>query len=130
MNIKNFFDEFEGFFNEFDHYFKFKPIKIVGETKGKKNGEDNEDLDKGSFSEGSLRLFLDSMITFFTLQKQLEECIQAQNFEGAADFRDRIKSLKESQKQIKELQRSMEQALDKQDYEKAAQIRDEIKNYH
>ncbi len=130
MNIKNFFDEFEGFFNEFDHYFKFKPIKIVGETKGKKTGDDSEDLDKGNFADGSLRLFIDSMIAFFTLQKQLEECIQAQNFEGAADFRDRIKSLKESQKQIKELQRSMDQALEKQDYEKAAQLRDEIRNFH
>lgn len=138
MSMKNFFDEFEQFFNEFDHYFKFKPIKVVGESKTEKGTDESGDWVKQTFTskDGSYQIS-----TFYRtsgkktktsevqdLQKQLDECVEKQEFEKAAELRDKIKSLKENQKHIKDLQKQLDEAVQKQEYEMAAQLRDQIKN--
>jgi len=139
MSMKNFFDEFESFFNEFDHYFKFKPLKVVGETKTEKVSDENGDWVKQTFAskDGSYQVS-----TFYRtstkkttpsktkdLQKELEDCIEKQEFEKAAELRDKINSLKENQKNIDSLKRQMEEAVKNQEFEKAAQLRDKIKSY-
>ena len=140
MNMKNFFDEFDSFFNDFDHYFNFKPVKIIGETKTEKGTDENGDWVKQSFTskDGSYHIS-----TFYRtaskkstsnktevkqLQKELETCVENQEFEKAAELRDKIKSLKENQKAIDSLKSKLDEAVKNQDFEKAAQIRDEIKS--
>lgn len=138
MSMKNFFDEFESFFNEFDHYFKFKPLKIVGETKTEKGSDELGDWTKQTFTskDGSYQVS-----TFYRtsskktansqtkdLQKELDECIEKQEFEKAAQLRDKIKTLKENQKNIDSLKKQMDEAVKNQEFEKAAELRDEIKS--
>lgn len=138
MSMKNFFDEFEQFFSEFDHYFKFKPIKIVGESKTEKGTDEFGDWVKQTFTskDDSYRISTfyrttsNKSINSVTkdLQKQLDECVEKQEFEKAAELRDKIKALKENQKHIKDLQKQLDEAVQKQEYEMAAQLRDQIKN--
>jgi excinuclease UvrABC helicase subunit UvrB len=138
MSMKNFFDEFESFFNEFDHYFKFKPLKVVGETKTEKGNDENGEWVKQTFTskDGSYQVS-----TFYRtstkkttssetkdLQKELEDCIEKQEFEKAAELRDKIKALKENQKHIDSLKKKMEEAVKNQEFEKAAELRDKIKS--
>ena len=135
--MKNFFEDFDSFFNEFDHYFKFKPFKIVGETKTEKGTDENGEWTKQTFTskDGSYKIS-----TFYRtsgkkttssevkdLQKQLEDCIENQEFEKAAELRDKIKTIKESQKQIDSLRKQMDEAVKNQEFEKAAELRDKIK---
>lgn len=138
MSMKNFFDEFDSFFNEFDHYFKFKPFKVVGETKTEKGTDENGEWTKQTFTskDGSYQIS-----TFYRtsnkkttssevkdLQKQLDECIDNQEFEKAAELRDKIKAIKENQKQVESLKKQMDEAVKNQEFERAAQLRDQIKN--
>lgn len=135
--MKNFFEDFDSFFNEFDHYFKFKPFKIVGETKTEKGTDENGEWTKQTFTskDGSYQIS-----TFYRtsgkkttssevkdLQKQLEDCIENQEFEKAAELRDKIKTIKESQKQVESLKKQMDEAVKNQEFEKAAELRDKIK---
>ena len=104
MSMKNFFDEFESFFNEFDHYFKFKPLKVVGETKTEKGSDENGEWTKQTFTSKDGNYQVSTFYRTSTkkattsqtkdLQKELEDCIEKQEFEKAAELRDKIKALK------------------------------------
>ena len=137
MSMKNFFDDFDSFFNEFDHYFKFKPFKVVGDTKTEKGTDENGEWTKQTFisKDGSYQIS-----TFYRtsgkkttssevkdLQKQLEDCIESQEFEKAAELRDKIKATKENQKHVDSLRKQMDEAVKNQEFEKAAELRDKIK---
>jgi excinuclease UvrABC helicase subunit UvrB len=138
MSMKNFLNEFEQFFNEFDGYFKFKPITILGESKTEKGSDEFGDWVKQTYSskDGSYQIS-----TFYRtsskkttnnqtkdLQKELDVCVEKQEFEKAAELRDRIKSIKENQKHLESLKKQMEEAVKNQEFEKAAEFRDQIKN--
>ncbi len=135
MSMKNFFDEFEQFFSEFDGLFKFKPIRVIGETKTEKGTDETGDWIKQSYTskDGSYQIS-----TFYRtskktnneiqdLQKQLDECIKLQEFEKAAELRDKIKSINQKSQNIQELQKKLDDAVQNQEFELAAQLRDEIK---
>jgi excinuclease UvrABC helicase subunit UvrB len=138
MSKKNFFDDFEQFFNDFDGLFKFKPIRIIGDTKTEKGSDELGDWVKQSYTskDGSYQIS-----TFYRtsnkkttsseqsdLQKQLDECVENQEFEKAAELRDKIKAIKENQKHLDSLKKQMDEAVKNQEFEKAAQLRDQIKN--
>lgn len=140
MSMKNFFDEFESFFNDFDHHFNFKPVRILGETKTEKGTDENGNWVKQSFSskDGSYKI-----TTFYRtsqntqsynknelkqLQKQLDLYVENQEFEKAAELRDKINGLKENNKVIDSLKEQLDEAVRNQDFEKAIKIRDEIKS--
>ena len=61
------------------------------------------------------------------LKSQLETSIEEQNFEKAAELRDKIKSLETDKEKILELQSELKKAVDHQDFERAIELRDEIK---
>ena len=138
MSKKNFFDDFEQFFNDFDGLFKFKPIRIIGDAKTEKGSDELGDWVKQSYTskDGSYQIS-----TFYRtsnkkttsseqsdLQKQLDECVENQEFEKAAELRDKIKAIKENQKHLDSLKKQMDEAVKNQEFEKAAQLRDQIKN--
>jgi protein-arginine kinase activator protein McsA len=139
--MKNFFDEMEQFFNEFDGFFKFKPIRLIGETKNEKGTDEFGDWVKQTFTskDGSYQISTfyrtnnkkitnDITVESSDLQKQLDECVKNQEFEKAAELRDKIKSIKENQKHVESLRKQMDEAVKNQEFEKAAQLRDQIKN--
>jgi protein-arginine kinase activator protein McsA len=135
MNMKNFLDEFEQFFNEFDGIFKFKPTKLMGETKSEKGSDESGDWVKQSYTskDGSYQITTfyrtskKSNVEVQDLQKQLDECVKRQEFEKAAELRDKIKGLNEKSKNIQNLQKKLDEAIQNQEFELAAQLRDEIK---
>ena len=139
--MKNFFDEFESFFNDFDHYFNFKPTKIIGETKTEKGSDEDGDWVKQTFQSKDglyqISTYYKTSLKKSTvsnksevkqLQKELNICVENQEFEKAAELRDKIKSLKENQKVIDSLKLELDEAIKNQDFEKAAKLRDEIKS--
>jgi protein-arginine kinase activator protein McsA len=133
--MKNFLDEFEQFFNEFDGIFKFKPTKLMGETKSEKGSDESGDWVKQSYTskDGSYQITTfyrtskKSNVEVQDLQKQLDECVKRQEFEKAAELRDKIKGLNEKSKNIQNLQKKLDEAIQNQEFELAAQLRDEIK---
>ncbi len=136
MSMKKLFDEFEQFFNEFDGFFKFKPIGIIGETKTEKGSDESGDWVKQTYTskDGSYQISTyyrtskKSNTENQDLQKQLDECVKKQEFEKAAELRDKIKSLNEKSKKIENLHKRLEEAIQNQEFELAAQLRDEIKS--
>jgi excinuclease UvrABC nuclease subunit len=137
MSMRNFFNDFEQFFNEFDGFFKFKPISIVGETKTEKGNDEKGEWVKQTFTskDGSYQVstFVRTSskvinVETSSLENELKQCIEKQDFERAAIVRDQIKAIKEGQKQKSILQKKLEEAIKNEEFELAAQLRDQIKN--
>ena len=61
------------------------------------------------------------------LERYLEECVKNQNYEKAAELRDKIKSLKNNSSKIDSLKKEMDIAIQEQNFERAIEIRDELK---
>lgn len=60
------------------------------------------------------------------LKKELEDCVEKQEFEKAVEFRDKIKKLEKNQDDIKKLQTELDEAIGKQDFESAIKLRDKL----
>jgi excinuclease UvrABC helicase subunit UvrB len=61
------------------------------------------------------------------LETQLEVCVKNQEFEKAAELRDKIKNQKNNSSKIDNLKKEMEIAIKEQNFERAIEIRDELK---
>jgi protein arginine kinase activator len=65
------------------------------------------------------------------LQAQLEEALQNEEYEKAAQLRDRMRKQREEatkpEDAVGQLKAQLKEALDKEDYESAARLRDQIK---
>ena len=60
------------------------------------------------------------------LRKEIEDCVVKQEFERAAEVRDKIKKLEKSKDEINKLQTELDDAISKQDFESAIKLRDKI----
>jgi len=60
------------------------------------------------------------------LKKELENCVEKQEFEKAVEVRDKIKKLEKNQDDIKKLQTELDEAIGKQDFESAIKLRDKL----
>jgi excinuclease UvrABC helicase subunit UvrB len=61
------------------------------------------------------------------LENQLDVYVKNQEFEKAAELRDKIKNLKTNSSKIVNLKKEMEIAIKEQNFERAIEIRDELK---
>lgn len=61
-----------------------------------------------------------------SLQMELQEVIEKENFERAIEIRDKLKKLEMNKLKLKNLEIQLKQSIDKQDFEKCIVIRDEI----
>lgn len=61
-----------------------------------------------------------------SLKNQMSECVEKQEFEKAAELRDRIKKFEKVQDQITELQKQLDESVEKQDFESAIKLRDKL----
>ena len=78
------------------------------------------DVEKGKWSVPKKNQIKD-------LETQLETCVKNQEFEKAAELRDKIKNLKNNSSKIDNLKKEMEIAIKEQNFERAIEIRDELK---
>jgi excinuclease UvrABC helicase subunit UvrB len=60
------------------------------------------------------------------LKKELEDCVEKQEFERAVEVRDKIKKLEKNQDDINKLQTELNEAIGKQDFESAIKLRDKL----
>jgi excinuclease UvrABC helicase subunit UvrB len=60
------------------------------------------------------------------LKKELQDCVEKQEFERAVEVRDKIKKLEKNQDEIKKMQIELDEAIGKQDFESAIKLRDKL----
>ena len=60
------------------------------------------------------------------LKKELQDCVEKQEFERAVEVRDKIKKLERNQDEIKKMQIELDEAIGKQDFESAIKLRDKL----
>jgi excinuclease UvrABC helicase subunit UvrB len=60
------------------------------------------------------------------LRDEMELYVEKQEFEKAAEIRDRIKKMEKNNQEINDLQRQLDDSISKQDFESAIKLRDKI----
>lgn len=60
------------------------------------------------------------------LKSELEVAIEEQNFEKAAELRDKIKKIQENEGKISELQSQLDKSIKEQNFEESIKLRDKI----
>jgi excinuclease UvrABC helicase subunit UvrB len=60
------------------------------------------------------------------LKKELQDCVEKQEFERAVEVRDKIKNFEKNQDEIKNLQTKLDDAISYQDFESAIKLRDKL----
>jgi protein-arginine kinase activator protein McsA len=147
MSKKNFFNDFDSFFNEFDNFFN-QPFfsKSIGQINGNVKNEEGED-ENGKWSKQTISSKDGSfqMITFSrkygsnfekskkidnlsVLKKELEKCVENQEFEKACEIRDKIKFIEENKEKISTIKIELDKAIKEQNFEKAIELRDQLKD--
>jgi len=139
---RNFNDLFN-MFNDMDSMFN-QPLFIKGKTKSESGTDENGDWHSESFvsedgmysvtsivrtygsSEPSNNKSRKSSTEIQSLKKELDRCVEEQNYEKAAELRDQIKKLEETQDKVTELQNQLDKAIKDQDFETAIKLRDQI----
>ena len=60
------------------------------------------------------------------LKKELQDCVEREEFERAVEVRDKIKNFEKNQDEIKNLQTKLDDAISNQDFESAIKLRDKL----
>jgi excinuclease UvrABC helicase subunit UvrB len=61
-----------------------------------------------------------------SLKKELDKRIEEQDFEGAVEIRDKIKSLEKNKEKISNLKKQLDESIKLQDFERSIELRDKI----
>lgn len=137
FNFNDLFSEFDSLFGSMN---SFNPQMIVRGEKNVESGEDENGTwtketftsEDGTYQYTSIYRFNgkgntkdNSEIT--QLKQQLNSCIEKQDYETAAELRDKIKTIEGNEEAIKDLQSKLDDAIEKQDFEKAIKLRDKLK---
>lgn len=127
------FNDFQSFFDDFEKMFNSN----LNGLKTEKGEDEMGPWQKQSYSseDGSY-----NVVTFYrtfgtpkkqtsieSLKKELESCVENQEFEKAAELRDKIKNIENNNIKKNQLQDELDRAVKVQDFEKAIQLRDQLK---
>lgn len=116
MNFNSFESmDFESFMNDSetkketytspDGMFKYTIITSVGGPKSKSTKEND---------------------TITQLKKEMDEYVEKQEFEKAAEVRDKIKRFEKNRDELEKIQHQLDEAVSKQDFESAIKLRDKL----
>lgn len=135
---KNFFSDFESFFGDFDNLFghSLRPIKVNVKTEHGEDADGKWTKQTYSSPDGSYQMV--SMYRTSSantkkptelkkLKKELAQCVESQNFERAAELRDKVKMIEQNKEKIDSLKLELEKAVTEQNFERAIELRDELK---
>lgn len=128
----NFFNDFESFFNDFNSLNE-RNLETKTENGIDKNGEWQRQTTTSK--DGSIRIVTFSRTNstkskirnIEEIKKEMEICVESQNFERAAELRDLIKSMESNEDSKKKLNKELEIAIKEQNFERAIEIRDQLK---
>jgi protein-arginine kinase activator protein McsA len=84
--------------------------------------------DTGLFSYSYVTRKPKQMDEVSSLKKELERCVENQDFERAVELRDKIKKLESNKEELTKLNRELDECVKKQDFENAIKLRDKIKS--
>jgi excinuclease UvrABC helicase subunit UvrB len=123
-SIKDMMKDFDGFFESmnFDSFmedvetnketytspdgmFKYTIITTVGGPKQKSTKEND---------------------AIVQLKKEMDEYVEKQEFEKAAEVRDKIKKFEKNRDELEKIQLQLDEAVSKQDFESAIKLRDKL----
>jgi protein-arginine kinase activator protein McsA len=136
INFNNLFSEFDSLFEDFGSF--SSPYLIRGKKNVESGNDENGSWTKESFvsEDGSFQvttIYKTSSETnkspseTLDLKKQLESAVEKQDYESAAELRDKIKSIESNKEKIKGLESKLNDSVKNQDFESAIKYRDEIK---
>lgn len=128
----NFFNDFESFFNDFNSLNE-RNLETKTENGIDKNGEWQRQTTTSK--DGFIRIVKFSRTNstkskirnIEEIKKEMEICVESQNFERAAELRDLIKSMESNEDSKKKLNKELEIAIKEQNFERAIEIRDQLK---
>jgi excinuclease UvrABC helicase subunit UvrB len=128
--MRDFFN-FDGLFNLFDDEFNGQnpPFKKIDTILGDKYSKTTKKINipGGTCMVVSYTLIPKKGDEIDDLKTKLDDAVESQEFEKAAEIRDQIKVLEKIKVQLDELNLEMETAIKDQDFERAAEIRDQLK---
>lgn len=138
FNFNDLFSDFDSLFNDFNSF--NSPLMV----RGKKNVESGDDengtwaketftSDDGSYQITSIYRYNTDVSNHkktndsYDLKRQLNEAVEKQDFETAANLRDQIKNIELNREKINQLESELDDAVSKQDFESAIKLRDKLK---
>lgn len=135
------FGDFDSLFNEMNTMFNTTPFYVKGKSNVENGKDENGEWTKESFVSDDGTYSITTILRTNTktikpepsnskldeLKKQLNIFVQEQEFEKAAELRDKIKDVEVNEKKIDDLKKELETAVSNQDFEGAIKLRDEIK---
>ncbi len=140
FNFNDLFSDFDSLFDGFSSY--NNPIMV----RGKKNVDSGEDEDgswtketftseDGTYRVTSIYRYNDETTPkdsneVSTLKSKMNKAVESQDYETAAQLRDKINLIESNKEKIQELQSQLDDAVSKQDFERAIKFRDKIKKYN
>jgi len=140
---RNFNDLFN-MFNDMDSMFN-EPFFIKGKTKSDSGTDEKGDWHSESFISDDGTYSVTSIVRSYSsggntpkstnksstneinsLKREMERCVEDQNYEKAAELRDQIQKLEENQDKISELETKLNKSVKEQDFEQSIKLRDQI----
>lgn len=140
FNFNDLLSEFDSLFDGFGSY--NNPMIVRGK-KDVDSGEDENGAwtketftsEDGTYQITSIYRYSDSThkkdsIEVSSLRDKMNKAVESQDYETAAQLRDKIISIESNKEKIQEIQSQLYDAVSKQDFEKAIKLRDKIKKYN
>lgn len=140
FNFNDLFSEFDSLFDGFSSY--NNPMVVRGK-KDVDSGEDENGAwtketftsEDGTYQVTSIYRYGDTTPNrdsseISVLKDKMNKAVESQDYETAAQLRDKINSIESNKEKIQELQSQLDDAVSKQDFEKAIKLRDKIKKYN
>lgn len=139
--FNNLFGDLDSMFNEMNSIFDDKPLYVIGK-RDVENGVDKDgDWTKESFVSDDGTYIVTTLIRnningskiqnsnnkLQELKSELKISVDSQEFEKAAELRDKIKSLEENQEKIDDLKQKLKESIGNEDFEESIKLRDQIK---
>jgi excinuclease UvrABC helicase subunit UvrB len=143
-NRKSLFDDFDKEFNEMIESFKkdFSTDLGIKEENVEEGKTGNMNWTKTTYSSpfGKITYIVSTtgektnstpktkeLNEVSSLKKELELCVEKQDFERAVELRDKIKRIEEQKESIELIESELKKAVDEQDFESAIKFRDKLR---
>ena len=139
FNFNDLFSEFDSLFDGFGSY--NNPMVVRGKKDVDSGEDENGAWTKETFTSEDGTYQVTSIYRYggttpnrdsseiSVLKDKMNKAVESQDYETAAQLRDKINSIESNKEKIQELQSQLDDAVSKQDFEKAIKLRDKIKKY-
>lgn len=139
--FNNLFGDLDSMFNEMNSIFDDKPLYVIGKRNVENGVDEDGDWTKESFVSDDGTYIVTTLIRnningskiqnsnnkLQELKSELKISVDSQEFEKAAELRDKIKSLEVNQEKIDDLKQKLKESIENEDFEESIKLRDQIK---